>query len=139
MRSFFSCTYPSPGASPPREKFTKILVISRELRELVRSPRPRDQSSAEIQSPTKRKNVENLRNITKLLEIFRGKYNELDDRIIGIMSAKYRFIEDMDPSEFNRLAFQKRVKSHFLESAQYGKVAERRGRIVHYVGMELNN
>lgn len=52
------------------------------------------------------------------------------------MSKEYRFIEHVDPVDFNKLAFKDGVKSHFLGSAQYGKVAERRGRIVHYVGME---
>lgn len=47
------------------------------------------------------------------------------------MSKEYQFIEQVDPTKFRKLAYQEGVKSHFLGSAQYGKVAERRGRIVH--------
>lgn len=52
------------------------------------------------------------------------------------MNREFQFIEHVDPTEFNKLAFKEGVKSHFLGSEQYGKVEERRGRIVHYVGME---
>lgn len=52
------------------------------------------------------------------------------------MSTQYRFIEKVNEADFNKLAFKDGVKSHFLGSKQWGKVSEKRGWTVHYVGME---
>lgn len=52
------------------------------------------------------------------------------------MNTQYRFIENINENDFNKLAFKDGVKSHFLGSVQWGKVSAKRGWSVHYVGME---